>query len=127
VCESEPGNPTPPASTGTTQTTATTPGTTTPGAAPVSGASVIALPRSCVSRRTVTVGLAAPKGKSFKSVKFLLRGKTIKTLKGKSIKTKVSLVGLPRGRFTLEVRARTTDGKSYVRKHHYVTCVADKS
>jgi hypothetical protein len=118
--------------TATTTTTTTTPGstvpaTTTPGGDTVSGSSVVTFTKGCISRRTVTVGLQPPKGKSFKAVKILLRGKTIKTLTGKAIKTKVPLKGLPRGRFTVEVRATTTDGERYVRKHFYVTCVAAKS
>jgi hypothetical protein len=116
----------------TTTTTTTTPGstgpaTTTPGGGTVAGSSVVTFTKTCTSRRTVTVGLQPPKGKSFKAVKILLRGKTIKTLTGRAIRTKVPLKGLPRGRFTVEVRATTTDGKRYVRKHFYVTCVATKS
>jgi len=114
-------------STTTVTTTTGTPGTTPTPASPVSANSVVGFSKSCTSRRTVEVSLDAPKGKTFKTVKVLLHGKTIKTLKGKSIKTKVSLTGLPRGRFTVEVRATTTDGKRYVRKHYYVTCVASKS
>lgn len=97
--------------------------------APVSANSAITLPSAakCVSRRTVTVGLKAPAGQTFRSVKFLLRGKVVKTLKGRAIRTKVSLKGLPRGRFTLEVRAQTAAGRSYTATHHYVTCVASKS
>jgi hypothetical protein len=106
-------------------TSTTTTSTTTGG--PVSGSSVVTFAKTCTSRRTVSVGLAAPKGKTFAQVKVLLRGKTVKTLTGKAIKAKVSLKGLPRGRFTVEVRATTTDGQRYVRKHFYVTCVASKS
>jgi hypothetical protein len=113
----------------TVTTTTSAPGTstTTTTGGPVSGSSVVTFARTCTSRRTISVGLAAPKGKTFSVVKVLLRGKTVKTLKGKAIKAKVSLKGLPRGRFTVEVRATTTDGKRYVRKHFYVTCVAAKS
>jgi hypothetical protein len=107
--------------------TKTVTNTTTTTLSPVSANSVITVTSKCSSRRTVDVGLAAPKGKTFKTVKFILRGKTIKTLSGKSIQTRISLKGLPRGRFTLQVKATTTDGKTYTRTHHYVTCVATKS
>jgi hypothetical protein len=115
------------ANSGTTVTTTTT--TTTPAPAPVSGSSsVVSIQKSttCESRRTISVGLKAPKGKTFSQVKILLRGKTLKTLKGSAIRTKVSLKGLPRGRFTLQVKATTTDGKHYNSTRHYVTCVASK-
>jgi Abnormal spindle-like microcephaly-assoc'd, ASPM-SPD-2-Hydin len=114
----------------TTTTTSTTTTTTTTGSGgsstPVSANSVVNLSKTCSSRRTVTVRLTAPAGKTFTAVKIMLRGKTIKTLKGKKIKTKISLAGLPRGRFTVRVRATTNDGKSFVRTHYYVTCVSKK-
>jgi Abnormal spindle-like microcephaly-assoc'd, ASPM-SPD-2-Hydin len=110
----------------TTTVTTTTQGGGTSGA--VSGASVVALPtaRTCASRRVVTVHLTAPKGRTFTRVKILLHGKTLKTLKGKSIRAKISLRGLPRGRFTLEVRASVDDGTKYTNKKHYVTCIKDR-
>jgi hypothetical protein len=114
----------------TTTNTVTTPGrtntvtTTTPS---VGAASVVKLPSACSSRRTIVVRLAAPRGKSFARVNILLRGKVVKHLAGRSIHATVSLKGLPRGRFTVEVRATTTDGAHYVRDRYYVTCVATKS
>lgn len=107
---------------GTVTTTVTPPSTT------IAASSVVRLPSSktCASRRKVTIRLTAPKGKTFKSVRIRLRGKTVKTLKGKRITARVSLRGLPRGRFTLDVRAVTNDGKPFVQKRHYVTCVATK-
>jgi hypothetical protein len=114
----------------TVASTTTAPGktTTTVTTVPmVTASSVVGLPTRCSSRRTVVVRLKAPAGKTFTAVKVMLHGKTLKTLRGKAILTKISLRGLPRGRFTLQVRATTSDGKSFVRKHFYVTCVADKS
>jgi hypothetical protein len=115
-----------PSGTTTVTNTVTTPGATTPASSTVNASSVVGLPTRCSSRRTVVVRLTAPSGQTFKVVKVMLHGKTLKTLSGKAIKTKISLRGLPRGRFTLQVRATTSDGKSFVRKHYYVTCVASK-
>lgn len=92
----------------------------------VNGASSVVKFATCTSRRTISVSFAPPKGKTFKKVVVLLRGKAVQTLTGDKIKTDISLKGLPRGRFTVEVKATTTDGKSYDRKHFYVTCVATK-
>jgi hypothetical protein len=92
----------------------------------VNGESTVVKFATCSSRRTITVSFAPPKGKRFKKVVVLLRGKAVQTLTGDRIKTDISLRGLPRGRFTVEVKATTTDGKSYDRKHFYVTCVANK-
>jgi Abnormal spindle-like microcephaly-assoc'd, ASPM-SPD-2-Hydin len=113
----------------TVTSTTTLPGTTTTTTntvGPVSASSVVGLPTTCSSRRTVVVRLTAPAGTTFTAVKVMLHGKTLKTLRGKAIRTKVSLRGLPRGRFTLQVRATTSKGTSFVRKHFYVTCVANK-
>jgi len=46
---------------------------------------------------------------------------------GRNIAADVSLRGLPRGRFTLRVVARTASGRVVQRDRHYVTCVRDKS
>ena len=98
----------------------------TPATAPVSARSVIGLPTTCVSRRTLRVHLTAPAGQTFKRVTFRLRGKVIKMLSGRKIATTVSLKGLPRGRFALKVTATTSAGHVVARTHHYVTCVANK-
>jgi hypothetical protein len=111
-------------------TTVTTPGTTTTTTtpnAPGSGASLISIPKTCTSRRTITIHVKAPKGKTYKQVKIILRGKTVKTLRGKRIATTISLKGLPRGRFTVKVEAQATSGSTYANTRHYVTCVTDKS
>jgi hypothetical protein len=107
-----------------TVTTTTTTATRTPT---VSGSSIV-LPKAptCESRRVVTIRFNAPKGKTFTQARILLHGKTIKTLKGGDIKTKVSLKGLPRGRFTLQVKATTNDGQHLSQTRHYVTCVSNK-
>lgn len=116
------------AGTTVTNTTTSTTTTTTTTTTPTLSASSIVLPKAatCASRRVVTIRFNAPKGKSFTGAKILLHGKTIKTLKGGDVKAKVSLKGLPRGRFTLEVRATTADGKHLTSTRHYVTCVATK-
>lgn len=116
------------ADTTTTVTNTTTSTVTTTTTTPTLSASSIVLPKAatCASRRVVTIRFNAPKGKSFTGAKILLHGKTIKTLKGGDVKAKVSLKGLPRGRFTLEVRATTADGKHLTSTRHYVTCVATK-
>jgi len=106
-----------------TQTTTVTTTTTTPGAAPVTAADVISAPKACVSRRTVKLHLTAPKGKTFSKVTVSVRGKRFKTYKGKQIKATLSLAGLPRGRFTMKIRATVAGSKSYALTRHYVTCV----
>lgn len=109
-----------------TTNTVTTNTTTTVTVPTVNGAAAITLPKSCVSRRTITFHLAAPAGKIFKKVTAKLGKKTFKTLKGKNIKSTVSLKGLPRGRFTLTIVGTLTNGKTIKQTRKYVTCVSDK-
>ena len=50
--------------------------------------------------------------------------KRVKTLKGKRITAGVDLRGLPKGKFTVTVSARTTDGRTVKETRKYRTCVA---
>jgi hypothetical protein len=107
-------------------TTTTQGGTTKPPAKPITAASTISFPTSCVSKRKVKVKLTAPSGQTFERVTMSIGKKVVKTLKGKKASTLVSLHGLPRGRFALKVDARLSGGKTFTRTKHYVTCVAKK-
>jgi hypothetical protein len=112
-----------------TQTTTTTTTTTITRTVPVptvNGQDAIALPTSCVSKRSITFHLAAPAGQIFKKVTVKLGGRTFKTLRGRSIRSKVSLKGLPRGRFTLSIVGTLNSGRTVRQTRHYVTCVANK-
>jgi hypothetical protein len=113
-----------PAAPGTTTTVTTT--TPAPAPAPtnsVEAAGVIGVPKACVSRRTVTVHLKAPKGTTFSKVTVQVRGRHFKTYKGKQITARLSLAGLPRGNFTMRVHATTSSGRSFTVTHRYTTCV----
>jgi hypothetical protein len=109
-----------------TTTTTTTTVTKTVPVPTVNGQDAISLPTSCVSKRRITFHLAAPAGQIFKKVTVKLGSKTFKTLKGRSIKSTVSLKGLPRGRFTLSIVGTLTSGRTVRQTRHYVTCVANK-
>jgi hypothetical protein len=108
-------------------TTTTTPTTTTPTTAPkITAESTIGFVSKCVSKRTVKVKLTAPSGQTFTRVTMSIAGKTVKSLKGKTVSKTISLKGLPRGRFALKVAAKLSGGKSFTRIKHYITCVASK-
>lgn len=112
-----------------TQTTTTTTTTTVTRTVPVptvNGQAAITLPTSCVSKRKITFHLAAPAGQIFKKVTVKLGSRTFKTLRGRSIKSTISLKGLPRGRFTLSIVGTLKSGKTVRQTRHYVTCVANK-
>jgi hypothetical protein len=114
---------------GQTVTQITTNTTTTTTLVPVptiNGQAAIKLPTTCVSKRRITFRLAAPARTIFSKVTVKLGSKTIKTLKGKKIKSTVNLTGLPRGRFTLSIVGTLNTGKAIKQTRHYVTCVASK-
>lgn len=88
----------------------------------------IGLPaRSCKSRRALKIHINPPRGIRFTKVTVKLNKKTLRVVRGRNITADVSLRGLPRGRFTLHVTARSASGKIVRRDRHYVTCVKDRS
>jgi len=104
-----------------------------PAAAPVQqvtnslASTAIGLPaRSCRSRRAFRIHINPPRGMRFTKVTVKLNSRTIRLVRGRNIHADVSLRGLPRGRFTLRVAARTASGRTIQRDRHYVTCVRDK-
>jgi hypothetical protein len=85
---------------------------------------IIRLPaRACHSQRVFTVHLAPPAGKTFHELKVQVNGRSFRVVRGKQVTSKIDLGGLPRGRFTLRIRASLLPSGTYVRVRHYVTCV----
>ena len=82
-----------------------------------------ASPKKCTSRRKFTIRVRRPRGSRLRSARITLRGKVIKTLRGKRITAPITLRGLPKGTFTIRIRAVTTTGKVIVGKRTYRTCV----
>lgn len=85
-------------------------------------ASPIVLPRTCTSRRRFRIKLNLPRGQKFKTISVQLHGRHFRVYRGKRITTVIDLRGLPRGQFTLRVRAVTTKGRHYTRSRRYATC-----
>ena len=89
----------------------------------------IALPgsRACRSRRAFTIRLRRPRrGGRIRSAKVFVDGKRVKVLRGRRLRARVNLRGLPRGRYTVRVVIRTTRGKRIVAKRRYRTCVPER-
>ncbi|HEX8105602.1 MAG TPA: PQQ-binding-like beta-propeller repeat protein [Solirubrobacteraceae bacterium] len=79
--------------------------------------------RRCVSRRRFEIRLRAPKGRRLRSARVFVAGRRVKTFrKGRRLRAVVDLRGLPRGRFTVRVVARTADGKRVRETRIYRTC-----
>ena len=61
------------------------------------------------------------------SATITVNGKVVKTLRGKRITAPVDLRGLPRGGFTVRIRAVAANGRVFTGKRVYHTCTARKN
>jgi hypothetical protein len=96
------------------------------GPAVTSSTSPATLPatRSCASRRNFTIRLHDPRGpERLVSAQIFVNGRRVAVRRGKRLRSRVDLRGLPSGRFTVRVRARTDRGRTLVATRRYRTCV----
>lgn len=77
----------------------------------------------CRSRRDFLIRLREPKRGRIRSAKVFVNGKRVRVLRGKRIRARVNLRGLPKGRYTVRVVVRTTLGRRIVSKRRYRTCI----
>lgn len=78
--------------------------------------------KKCVSRRLFTIRIRRISGVTYRKVTVKLRGKTVRTLSGSRIYAKINLRGLPKGTWTVEIRATTTTGRVLKGTRRYRTC-----
>lgn len=105
-------------------------GTPAPAGRPLP-ASAVSLPsaKRCLSRRTLTVTLRRLPGVRYGAARVVLRraGTTVRrtvrprTREGRTT-LRVSLAGIPRGRVTVTLLVRTTDGRTVTVRRAYRTC-----
>jgi hypothetical protein len=79
--------------------------------------------KSCVSRRDFKIRLRVPKGVKVSSAEVRVAGKKVKVLKGKRLTSQVTLTGLPKGRFVVQITLIASDGSKITGKRTYRTCV----
>jgi hypothetical protein len=117
---------TPPATTTTTKPVPTPTPTPTVPAKParISAASAFTLPAAthCVSRRHFTIRIRKLRGVTFVSAVVKVDGKRVKTIKRARITAPVDLTGLPKGRFTVAITAKASDGRTVTGTRTYRTC-----
>jgi DNA-binding beta-propeller fold protein YncE len=82
--------------------------------------------RSCASRRNFFIHLREPAKSEnigrLKSAVVKVNGKRVKVLTGNRLRSRVNLRGLPKGRFTVTIRAVTTTGRVIKETRRYRTC-----
>lgn len=81
----------------------------------------------CFSRRRFRINLRAPKGDRLTRATIYVNAKKRRTLTGKALRrSRVDLLGLPKGQFTVTIQARTKKGKKLRQVRRYRTCVPRK-
>jgi hypothetical protein len=78
--------------------------------------------RPCRSRRNFTIRLRRPKHGRIKVARVYVNGKRVKVVRGRRLRARVDLRGLPKGRYTVRVVVVTTRGKRIVETRRYRTC-----
>ena len=88
---------------------------------------IVSLPkRTCRSRRSFTIRLREPAGDALKTASVYLNGKRVRVRRGKRITAAIRLRGLPKGRYTVKIVARTVLGKTIRGSRTYRTCTKKK-
>ena len=100
-----------------------TPETVPPAAQPPQGAVQGQTQRSCRSKRVFRIRIRVPRGKKARSATVRVNNKKVKVVRGKRLRAPVTLRGLPKGRFTVRITVRLTNGKKITGKRVYNTCI----
>ena len=83
--------------------------------------------RSCSSRRAFTIRLHEPRGRErLVSAQVFIGHRRVAVRRGKRLRARIDLRGLPRGTFTIRVVAHTNRGRRLTSRRTYHTCVPRK-
>lgn len=76
----------------------------------------------CTSKRDIVIHIQNVKQFGIVSAVVSIDGKAKRTLRGRSLRTAIDLVGLPKGTFTVEIKAKTRKGQTLHGQRVYHTC-----
>ena len=96
-----------------------------PAPAPAAGAVLpftISVPKACTSLRDIRIHIQNVKQFGIVSAVISIDGHSTRTVRGKKLTTAIDLRGLPKGTFTIEIKARTRSGHTLTGKRVYHTC-----
>jgi uncharacterized Zn-binding protein involved in type VI secretion len=82
--------------------------------------------RVCASRRNFVIRVHRPRFVRLVSATILVNGRRVAVRKGRRLTAGVDLRGLPPGRFTVTIKARTTSGRTITGTRRYRTCVSER-
>ena len=83
--------------------------------------------KKCLSKRSFRIRLKEPRGDALDTAKVFVNGKLVKTIKRDRITAPVDLVGLPKGRYTVKITAKTVLGKTISGTRKYRTCTKKRT
>jgi hypothetical protein len=78
--------------------------------------------RRCLSRRSFRIRLKEPPGDALSTAAVFVNGKRVEVRRGERITAPINLRGLPRGRYTVKITARTVLGRTITGTRKYRTC-----
>ena len=78
--------------------------------------------RRCLSRRSFRIRLKEPAGDALDTASVFVSGRRVQTRRRDRITAPINLRGLPRGRYTVKITARTVLGRTISGSRRYRTC-----
>jgi hypothetical protein len=78
--------------------------------------------RRCLSRRSFRIRLKEPRGDALLTASVFVNNRRVQTRRGRRITAPINLRGLPRGRYTVRITARTVLGRTISGSRRYRTC-----
>lgn len=94
----------------------------TPQPAPAAAGGVLGTQaQSCASKRSFRIKLRNHGQKVVKAT-VIVNGKRVKVLRGKRLTSKVDLRGLPKGRYSVQIRLKLANGTTLIGVRRYFTC-----
>ncbi len=79
--------------------------------------------RRCASRRHFVIRLKAPRGKRLRSARVYVNGKRVRVIRGRRLRARIDLRGLPKKTVTVRIVATTRSGRRFADMRRYHTCV----
>jgi hypothetical protein len=83
--------------------------------------------KRCLSRRSFRIRLKEPRGDALVSASVLVNNRRVATRSGARITAPVNLRGLPRGRYSVKITARTVLGRTITGTRRYRTCTPKRA
>jgi hypothetical protein len=93
-----------------------------PAAATSQTAASVRAPVRCASVRNFPIHLVTRRNREYELVLVKVNGRPVQVRYGDRIEAQVNLVGLPIGRFSVEIEARLEDGRTLNGVRRYFTC-----